>query len=176
MDDRKPADVFRLYGENLNSLCIFDEVRGKEKVRKVCQINQRFQMDVVLFNEIGTDLRQVPPEKSLDLLLSDYDCRCVAANNTTEPSSRSQFGGVGALAYPRAVGFILGRDKDPLGLGRWAWMLVGTGDRKTIIVVSYRPVKPPKSVRLSFDRGRKTVWVQHVRLFRKHGLTGSPRQ
>ena len=176
VDDRKPEDVFRLMGENINNFCLYDEARCLEKVMKIRQINQRFQTDMALFNELGLDLRQVPADKSLDQLLGDYDCRFLGANNTTEPSSRTQFGGVGALAYPRAASFILGSGKDPSGLGRWVWYLVGSGDRKTIICVCYRPVKPPKSVRLSFDRGRKTVWCQHVRLFKKHGLTGSPRQ
>jgi hypothetical protein len=80
------------------------------------------------------------------------------------------------LAYPRAAGFILSSGKDPTGLGRWVWFLVSTGDRKTIIVVAYSPVKPLKAVRLSFDQSRKTVWSQHVWLFLKHGLTGSPLQ
>jgi hypothetical protein len=135
--DKKPADVFRLYGENMNSLCLFDEARCIEKSTKTRQINQRFQTDMALFNKLGADFRQVPPEKSLDLLLGDHDCRAVTANNVTEPSSRLQFCGVGALAYPRAAGFVLASGRDPTGLGRWVWFLVGTGEQKTIIVTAY---------------------------------------
>jgi hypothetical protein len=51
--------------------------RESEQVR---QINQRFQTDMALFNELGTDLCQVPADKSLDLLLGDHDCRFLGAN------------------------------------------------------------------------------------------------
>jgi hypothetical protein len=117
VDDRKPADVFRIMGENINSICLYDDSRCQEKVTKIRQINQRFQTDMALFNELGVDLRQVPAEKSLDQLLGDHDCQFIGANNFTEPSDRSQFGGVGALAYPWAAGFVLVSGKDPSGLG-----------------------------------------------------------
>jgi hypothetical protein len=66
VDDRKRADVFRIMGENINSICLYDDSRCQEKVTKIRQINQRFQTDMALFNELGVDLRQVPAEKSLD--------------------------------------------------------------------------------------------------------------
>lgn len=58
-------------GENSNNMCLYDDVRCQE-VTKIRQINQHFQTDMALFNELGVDLHQIPADKSLDKLLSDY--------------------------------------------------------------------------------------------------------
>ena len=62
-------------GENINNMCLYNDVKCLEKVTKIRQINQRFQTDMALFNELGVDLCQVPAEKGLDQLLGDHDCR-----------------------------------------------------------------------------------------------------
>ena len=91
--------------ENLNSLCLYDDTKTYRKSTRVCQINHRYQTDGALLVECGTDFRKVPEEKKLDILLGDAECRYVTANNVTEPSGKSQYGGVAAFAYPRLAGF-----------------------------------------------------------------------
>lgn len=103
--------------------------------------------------ECGTDFRQLPEEKSLINLLGDNDCRLVHANNTTEASARTQHGGVAMLSYQRLSGFHTTTGRDPTGLGRWVWSIVGTDERKTVLVTAYRPVKPSSSVRGDRQRG-----------------------
>lgn len=121
------------------------------------------------------DFRQVPDELSFPNLLADHDIRVATANNVTEDSARYQHGGVASVLMARLASFVLGWGRDPTGLGRWVWFLVGTGSRCTIIVVAYRPCKPTKSARKDFQRGMLTVWSQQRRYFRKRGLRGSPR-
>ena len=65
-------------------------------------------------------------DQAFDVLLGDSDCRFVTANNVTEESGRSQYGGVAALNFPRLAGFTMETGKDPSGLGRWAYTYVGT--------------------------------------------------
>ena len=168
VEDRKPADVIRLMGNNVNSLCLFDDDRAW-KVPKINEINRRFQVDGMLLQECGTDFRQVPEDKSFSALFGDRDCRSIAANNVTEASGRSQFGGVAALAYSRLAGFVLEVGKDPTGLARWVYLYVGTGERKTRIITAYRPVRPSRSLRRDDVRGWFTVWAQHRRYLRFHG-------
>ena len=176
VEDKKPSDVIRLYCENVDSLSLYNDSAHSRKTQRIKQINSRFQTDAALLIECGTDFRQVPEELQLLNLLGDNDCRILQANNTTEDSARTQHGGVALLSYQRLSGFHVSSGKDPTGLGRWVWTVVGTGDRKTVIVTAYRPVKPATSARRGGQRGWFTVWSQHSRYFRKLGLSGSPRE
>lgn len=151
VEDRKPPDVVRLVGSNVNSLCLFDEARAW-KVKKLKAINQRYQADGMMVQECGTDFRQVSEAQSFGVLFGDMDCRSVAANNVTEDSGRSQYGGVASLAFPRLAGFVRETGKDPTGLARWVYLYVGHGKRRTRIVTAYRPVRPSR--RLCWDAAR----------------------
>ena len=85
VEGRKPPDVVRIMGNNVNSLCLFDDERSW-KVPKINELNRRYQVDGMLLQECGTDFRQVPDTKAFASLFGDHDCRSVAANNVTEPS------------------------------------------------------------------------------------------
>jgi hypothetical protein len=106
-----------------------------------------------MFFKTGTDFRKLPEEMGLDLLLGDSDCRVTRANNVTEPSARTQHGGVASILFPRLAGFCLDRGKDPTGLGRYQWTTVGTADRKTRIITAYRPIKPSRKKRTGDREG-----------------------
>ena len=58
VEGRKPADVVRLMGENVNNLSLYDETRGW-KIPKIKEINKCYQTDGLLLQECGTDFRQV---------------------------------------------------------------------------------------------------------------------
>ena len=175
VEGRKPPDIVRLMGENVNNLSLYDESRAW-KIPKIKEINKRYQTDGLLLQECGTDFRQLAAHQSLDVLLGDSDCRTITANNVTEPSARTQHGGVAALNFPRLAGFTLETGKDKTGLGRWVYTYVGTSTRKTRIVTAYRPVKPSRSQLKGNQRGWYTVWSQHRRYIRKNGLGNiSPR-
>jgi hypothetical protein len=176
VEDKKPPDIVRLLGENVNSLCLYDETHKESKPSRLRQMSKRFQADAALLLETGTDFRQLPEDKRLEQLLGDDDCVVVTANNVTEGSGRSQYGGTAAVNFPRLAGFTIASGADKTGLARWVWTLVGTGERKTRIVTAYRPVKPTYSTLRDRRRGWYTVWAQQVRYFRKKGLPGSPRQ
>jgi hypothetical protein len=126
--DSKPSDILQLYGENVNSLSLYDPDE-KWKTTRLHRQLQRYQCDGALLLETGTDFRKLPEEKSLDLLLGDSDCRVTTANNVTEPSGRTQHGGVASLLFPRLAGFCIDSGCDPTGLGRYLWTTVGTTDR-----------------------------------------------
>ena len=175
VEDRKPSGVVRLFAENVNSLSLF-EPKLAWKMDRIKAINKRYQTDAALLVEYGTDFRHLPEDASLQYRLGDIDCRCSAANNVTEPSGRSQYGGTAVFTYQRLSGFYLDSGKDETGLGRWAWILVGTPDRRTRIVTAYRPVKPPWSILRDRRLGWHKVWNQHRRYFRKKGIAGSPRE
>ena len=114
--DKKPLDVVRLFGENVNSLSLYDDNKSW-KIKNLRAIASRYQVDGSMLVECGTDFRQVPESKSLSSLLGDTHCKVITANNTTEPSGRSQYGGVASIAYPRLAGFVTESKSDPSGLG-----------------------------------------------------------
>ena len=174
VEDRKPADAIRLYAENVNSFSLFNK-KKKWKLDRVLEINSRYQTDGALFLECGTDFRQVSSDV-LQERIGDQDCISCTANNVTEQCGRSQQGGTAVFAYPRLSGFIMDKDKDSSGLGRWSWFLLGTPERRTRLVSAYCPVRPPSAVLRDKRKGHKTVWSQHVRHFRKTGRSGSPRE
>ena len=116
VEARKPPDVVRLMGNNVNNLSLYDETRSW-KIGTIREINRRFQVDGMLLQECGTDFRQTPESKSICSLFGDNDCRSAAANNVTEDSGRTQHGGVAAMNFPRLAGFTTETGKDPTG---WA--------------------------------------------------------
>ena len=175
VEDKKPPGVVRLYAENVNSLSLFDP-KLAWKMKRLRDINARYQTDGILMVECGTDFRHLSADNSLASCLGDSDCYCSTANNVTEPSARSQYGGTAVFAYQRLSGYFMDSGCDSTGLGRWAWVLVGTHGRRTRVVSAYRPVKPPRSARRDRTKGWHTVWNQQRRFLRKQGISGSPRE
>lgn len=171
--DKKPPHVIRMYGENVNSLSLYDAEKAW-KTTRLTSIASRMQVDGMMIQECGVDFRQVPSHKSLSTLVGGADSRIVCANNVTEPCGRTQYGGVAAISFARLAGFTLSTGKDPTGLGRFAWMQVGTAERRTRIVTAYRPVKPARSLRSNWQRGKHTVWSQHQRYWKKMHETRNP--
>jgi hypothetical protein len=169
----KPPDALRLFMGNMNSLSLHDQSRSW-KTTRLKETNKRYQTDGMLLQETGVDFCQVPEELLFPNLLGDLDVRVATANNVTEESACYQYGGVASVLMARLASFVLGWGRDPTGLGRWVWFLVGTGSRSTIIVVAYHPCKPPKSAWKDFQCGLLTVWSQQRRYFWKRGLRGSP--
>lgn len=159
-------------GENVNNLSLYD-VKRVWKVPKLKEVNRRYQTDGYLLQDCdgnGTDFWQLSEDQAFDVLFGETDCRYVTANNTTEASAWTQYGGVATINFPRLAGFILEMGKDPTGLARWCYTYVGTASRKTQIVTAYRPVKPPHSQRKGKHRGWYTRWAQHRRWIRKNGF------
>lgn len=136
-------------GENVNNLSLYDVTRVW-KVPKLKEVNRRYQTDGYLLQDCdgnGTDFWQLSEDQAFDVLFGETDCRYVTANNTTEASAWTQYGGVATINFPRLAGFILEMGKDPTGLARWCYTYVGTASWKTRIDTAYRPVKPPHSQR-----------------------------
>jgi hypothetical protein len=73
VEGRKPSDVLRLMGENVNSLSLFDDERAW-KVPKLKEINKRYQTDGLIMQETGTNFPLLGSEQALDVLLGDNDC------------------------------------------------------------------------------------------------------
>ena len=53
---------------------------------------------------------------------------------------------------------VIGKGKDPTGLGRWTWTKLHGKDRVVTMISTYRPCKPSTA-------GIQTVYKQHARAF-----------
>ena len=88
--DIKPDDVVRLTGENTNSLSLF--APHQWKVKKMCNLNNKYQSDGTMLVETGTKWDVTPVgKKPNDLFAGSTRCRIEAAHNKNDQSSnRSQ--------------------------------------------------------------------------------------
>ena len=81
--------------------------------------------------------------------------------------------------FSRLSSYVITQGVDPTGLGRWSWILVGSGDHRTIIISAYQPKKlSNNSRRITPDGtmiGGGTVAAQHCRYFTSRGNCGNPR-
>ena len=172
--DAKPDGVIRLFGENVNNFGIYDKTK-EWKLKRLREINRRFQTDGALLLEGGVDFRQVPDDKKFETFLGGTAEKvAVATNNVTEPSARTQPGGTAAVAFSRLAGYTQKSGSDPTGLGRWTWLLVGSGSTRTRIVTAYHPAEPSSRSVRGASRSSRTVWEQHRRYFRRRHNFRSP--
>jgi hypothetical protein len=66
------------------------------------------------------------------------DTWSVVAHKINERMQRNQHGGCAMMAMGRVLAEVVEPGVDHYGLGRWCWMKVGSGDKKTQIVMAYQ--------------------------------------
>ena len=88
------------------------------------------------------------------------DTRSVVAHNINERMQRNQHGGCAMMAMGWFSAEVVETGVDHYGLGRWCWMKVGSGDKKTQIVMAYQP-----SGSSSSNSAGTTVREQHEQYF-----------
>ena len=91
------------------------------------------------------------------------DRKSIAAHNIHR-DLYNQYGGTamsvfGSMARDTTSG------KDATGLGRWSWMAIDSGYRKTIFITAYRPVNKRSSSKRRKTTEGVTIWEQHRRYF-----------
>ena len=164
----KPTDCFRLMFENWNGLGIF---ANNKKIDRINNLLRKYDVDCVAGCETRADWRFVSEEGSRfhNLFLPEKRSRGVAAHNTTERTNRDQWGGTAITTMGRLTTHVINTGSDNSGLGRWAWVLLSSREKRTRIVVAYQPCTPARS-----SKGG-TVFEQHQRHFQQCGDFRSPR-
>jgi hypothetical protein len=92
------------------------------------------------------------------------DTQSVVAHNINERMQRNQHGGCAMMAMGRFLAEVVETGVDHYSLGRWCWMKVGSGDKKTQIVMAYQP-----SGSSSSNSAGTTVREQHEQYFEAQG-------
>jgi len=163
----KPDNCFCLMFENWNSLGVFTR---KDKINQINDMSRQYEVDMIAGCETQADWRFAPEEQQFENLFGvGQNSRSVVGYNKTESLSRDQKGGTAMMALGRLSGFVLATGSDHTNLGRWSWVLVGSEQKKTRIVVAYQPCEPGRNAK------GLTVFEQQKRYFEARGDFRSPR-
>jgi len=176
----KEENIIRLGCENVNSLSIFDKKQTKR--RKLINLHSRHQTDGACIVEHGTNFAHsdAQGDKGPEHIFSSMrGSRISVGFNRNENHSRSVPGGTMVATFSRLSSFVIDSGTDTTRLGRWSWILVGSGQHRTRIVSAYQPHKSPKKPRLVSKSGkmigRGTVAAQHQRYFVGKGNLNDPK-
>jgi hypothetical protein len=123
--------------ENFNSLPI---PLGNTKVTPINNLCQDFKVDLLCGCEMQVDWRQVSQARGFHNLSGiGTDTRSIDAHNINELNTRNLFGGCAMMAMSTLAHEVVDTGVDPTGLGQWCWMLIGSGQKKTCIVMANQP-------------------------------------
>jgi hypothetical protein len=101
---------------------------------------QKFRTDILAGCETQADWRQATDEQQFRNIIGvGMDTRSVVAHNINERMQRNQHGGCAMMAMGRFSAEVGETGVNHYSLGRWCWMRVGSGDKKTRIVMAYQP-------------------------------------
>ncbi len=98
------------------------------------------------------------------------DTQSIVAHNINEQMQQNQHGGCAMMAIGRFSAEVVETGVDHYGLGQWCWMKVGSGDKKTQIVMAYQPLGSS-----STNLAGTTVREQHEQYFKAQGDLRSTR-
>ncbi len=162
----KPAHTIQIAMENLDSLCVMS---GNAKITAVNNMCREYSVDILCGCETQINWRQVPQSRKFHNLFGvGTETRSVVANNINERMQPNQYGGCAMMALKTISSKVINTGVDITGLGRWCWLLLGSGWKKTRIVMAYQPSNSGQSA-------GTTVKDQQARYFQALGDACSPR-
>jgi hypothetical protein len=133
----KPDNCIQVIMENFNSLGIFMNGTKINSLNKLCQI---FNTNILAGCKTQADWCQASEEQQFRNVIGiGMESRSVVAYNINKRMQQNQHGGCAMMAMGRFSAEVLETGVDPYGLGRWCWLKVGSGDKKTRIVMAYQP-------------------------------------
>ena len=158
----KPDNCVRVVMENFNSLGVFTNGVKINALNKLCR---KFNTDVLAGCETQADWSQATDKQQFRNIIGvGMDTRSVVAHNINECMKRNQHGGCAMMAMGQFSAEVVETGVDHYGLGRWCWMRVGSGSKKTQIVMAYQPSGSSNSNSVG-----TTVREQHERYFKARG-------
>jgi hypothetical protein len=117
------------------------------------------------------DWRQATKEQQFRNIIGiGMETWSVISQNINEWMKRNQHGGCAMMPMGRFSAKVVESGVNPSGLGRWSWLKVGSGDKRTRIVMAYQ-----LSGSKSTNSAGTTVREQHKRYFEARGNLRSTR-
>ena len=136
---RKSNKITRLFYENLNGL------NNSWKVRRLSALRNAMNLDLIC----GTEPNRKQSSSSARSLAETIFCntpyiQTVSSSNRHENFDPRQRGGTLMATGGDLATRVVGTGGDFTSLGRWSWLLVGTGGRRTRIITAYQPCRSRK--------------------------------
>ncbi len=129
-----------------------------------------FKVDMLCGCETQVDWRMVPNSCHFNKLFGvGTETRSIVAHNINERMLTNQYGGCAIMAMNTISAKVQDTGVDGTGLGQWCWIRLGSGPRKTRIVMAYQPSN------FGHSSAGTTVKDQHLCYFCAQGNARSPR-
>ncbi len=144
--------------EKFNSLGIFTKGTKINSLNKLCQ---QFNPDILAGCKTQADWRQATKEQQFRNVIGiGMETWSIVSHNISKRMQLNQHGGCAMMAMGCFSAEVVESGVDPSGLGCWCWLKVGSGDKRTRIVMAYQP-----SGFKSTNSAGTTVREQHKRYF-----------
>ena len=153
---RKPKSTYRVLGQNIDNIPL-DSDHSKSH-HLVARAAGQDTGDIRLWQEIGIDPRNLPPEHQWRKRTEKKRIHTIHAYNKAEDfQCEQQHGGTMVLVSPRLIGRRQAQGTDTHG--RWAWFTAGNHNGRAVTFISaYRPCD---------SQGTSTVYEQQRRTLGK---------
>jgi hypothetical protein len=152
---------------NSYSLCV---TSGNKKITPINNLCRDFKVDILCGCKTQTDWRMVPSSRQFNKLFGmGTETRSAVTHNINERMLANQYGGCAIMAMNTISAEVQDTGVDGTGLGRWCWIQLGSGARKTRIVMAFQPSNSGRS------SAGMTVKDQQSRYFCARGNARSPR-
>ncbi len=123
--------------ENYNSLEIFTNGTMINSLNKRCR---QFNTDILAGCKTQADWHQASAEQQIrNVIRVGMEYRSIVAYNINKQMQQNQHGCCAMMVMGCFSAEVLETGVDPYGLGHWCWLKVGSGDKKTWIVMAYQP-------------------------------------
>jgi hypothetical protein len=154
--------------ENFNSLGIFTKGTKINSLNRLCR---QFNADILAGCKTQADWQQAGEEQQFRNVIGvGMDTKSIVAHNVNKQMQRNQHGGCPMMAMGCFSAEVVESGVNPSGLGRWCWFKVGSGKKKTRIVMTYQPFCSK-----SANSAGTTVREQHEQYFEARGDLRSAR-
>ncbi len=135
------------------------------KINSLNKLCRQFNTDILAGCKTQADWQQAGEEQQFRNIIGvGMDTRSIVAHNVNERMQQNQHGGCVMMAMGRFSAEVVELGVDPTSLGCWCWLKVGSGEKKTRIVMAYQP-----SGSKSTNSAGTTVREKHEQYFKARG-------
>jgi hypothetical protein len=134
---KKPDNCISVIMENFYSLAIFTKGTKINSLNMLCH---QFNTGILAGCKTRADWHQASEEHQFRNVIGvGMGTRSIVAHNVDERMQQNQYGRCTMMAMGCFSIEVIKTKVGPYGLRRWCWLRVGTGDKKTRIVMAYQP-------------------------------------
>jgi hypothetical protein len=125
----KSDHSIRIVMENFNSQCI---TSSNSKINAINNLRQDFKVDILCGCKTQVNWRQVPEScRFHNLIGAGTQTRSIVVHNINKKMRVNQYGRCAIMAMNTIAPEVVESGVNHTGLGRWCWIRIGSGKKKT---------------------------------------------